>query len=75
MRELILDHCGITVRKPIPIPAGPEATVSSARAKGPRQAQADSKLAALYQDTFEAPIPSDMMRLLEKIGTLAEEDR
>jgi hypothetical protein len=33
-----------------------------------RHGRTDSKLATLYQDTLEAPIPQDMLRLLDRIG-------
>jgi hypothetical protein len=67
-RELILDHCRITVRKPSPTSSGQKSTGSEARPGRLRPSAADSKLVSLYQDTLEAPIPQDMMRLLEKIG-------
>jgi hypothetical protein len=73
-RELILDHCRILVRKSHPIFSGPESAGSAARPDRTRHSQADSKLAALYQDTFEAAIPQDMLRLLERIGTTADEE-
>ena len=33
----------------------------------PRPGDADSRLESLYQDTLDAPIPQDMIRLLEKL--------
>jgi len=68
-RELILDHCRIAVRKPSSTSSGQRGTGSEARPGRLRPSEADSKLAELYQDTLEAPIPQDMLRLLEKIGT------
>ena len=66
-RELIIDHRGIDVRKP---------NISSPRydnadRETPRQGHTDSRLALLYQDTLEAPIPQDILRLLEKLGSAA----
>lgn len=44
--------------------------------RGPtHRSRTDSKLATLYQDTLEAPIPQDMLRLLERIGAEADNDR
>jgi hypothetical protein len=68
-RELILDQRRITVRKPSSTSSGQKSTGSEARPGRLRPNEADSKLALLYQDTLEAPIPQDMLRLLEKIGT------
>jgi hypothetical protein len=73
-RELILDYCRIAVRKLHPFSTRSESAGSAARPGRTRPSQADSKLAALYQDTFEAPIPQDMLRLLEKIGAGADEE-
>jgi hypothetical protein len=56
------------VRKPNSPSLGQKSTGSEARPGRLRPSGADSKLASLYQDTLEAPIPQDMMRLLEKIG-------
>jgi hypothetical protein len=67
-RELILDHYRIAVRKPNSNTPGHTSTGSEARPSRIRQTQSDSQLAALYQDTLEAPIPQDMLRLLEKIA-------
>jgi hypothetical protein len=68
-RELILDYSRITVRKPHSPSSGQDGTGSEARPGRLRPSQSDSKLVSLYQDTLDAPIPSDMLRLLEKIGT------
>ena len=68
-RELIFDHRGIVVRKLNSSPLGHESQGPEARPARPRQGAPDSKLASLYQDTLEAPIPQDIMRLLEKLGT------
>lgn len=73
-RELILDHCRIAVRKPHHTSSGPESAGSERRGHGSRRGQPDSKLASLYQDTLEAPIPQDMLRLLEKIGSSADHE-
>jgi hypothetical protein len=62
------------VRKPNSTLTGPGNTGSEARRRRSRQNHADSKLAALYQDTLEAPIPQDMLRLLEKIGASTERE-
>jgi len=62
------------VRKPHPTSSGPDSAGAQARGHAPRQDRADSKLASLYQDTLEAPIPQDMLRLLEKIGAGPEGD-
>ena len=67
-RELMFDHCRIAVRKPSSTLSGQKGTGSEVRPGRLRPNEADSKLATLYQDTLEAPIPQDMMRLLEKIG-------
>jgi hypothetical protein len=67
-RELIHDHCRIAVRKPHSTSSGQESTGFEARPARLRPSEADSKLVALYQDTLEAPIPQDMLHLLEKIG-------
>lgn len=63
------------MRKRHPILPGSESAGSSAHPRRTRHSQADSKLAALYQDTFEAPIPQDMLRLLEEIGASADKER
>ena len=62
------------MRKPQPISSAPENTSSATRPGRTRPSQGDSKLAALYQDTFEAPIPQDMLRLLEKIDTTSDKE-
>lgn len=62
------------MRKPHHTSSGPEGARSQAGGRSSRQNHADSKLAALYQDTLEAPIPQDMLRLLEKIGGSADRD-
>jgi hypothetical protein len=67
-RELMFDHRGIVVRKLSTRSLGHENQGSEARPGHPRQSGNDSKLASLYQDTLEAPIPQDMLRLLEKLG-------
>jgi hypothetical protein len=68
LRELILDQRRIAVRKPSSISSGQKVTGSEARPGRLRPNEGDSKLASLYQDTLEAPIPQDMLSLLEKIG-------
>ena len=56
------------MRKPSSISSGQKVTGSEARPGRLRPNEGDSKLASLYQDTREAPIPQDMLSLLEKIG-------
>lgn len=74
-RELTLGRSKVIVRKPNPSPSGPQDTGSAEHRGEKRHSPADSKLAELYQDTLEAPIPSDMLRLLERIGTGGDNDR
>lgn len=56
------------MRKPSSTSSGQKGTGSEARPGRLRPNENDSRLASLYQDTLEAPIPQDMLRLLEKIG-------
>ena len=60
---------GIAVRKVTTSSAGQDSLVLEARPGRHRQSHADSRLELLYQDTLEAPIPQDMLRLLEKLGS------
>lgn len=62
------------MRKPHSTSTRPGNTGSEARGRRSRQNHGDSKLATLYQDTLEAPIPQDMLRLLEKIGASTEKE-
>jgi hypothetical protein len=70
-RELTFDHRGIAVHKRNTSSAGQEIAALEARPVRPRQGPTDTRLTALYQDTLEAPIPQDMLSLLEKLGTVA----
>ena len=74
-RELILRQSKVTVRKTRPTISEPENRGSDGHRSPTPHSRTDSKLATLYQDTLEAPIPHDMLRLLEKIGAEADEDR
>ena len=55
------------MRKPNNSSVAQDKSGSGARPERPRQPHADSRLESLYQDTLDAPIPQDMMRLLEKL--------
>lgn len=69
-RELILDNFGIVVSKPRrPLRTREDATDNSRLVPMSRDG-IDHRLARLYQGTFDAPIPQDMLRLIEKIGAL-----
>ncbi|HEX2116129.1 MAG TPA: hypothetical protein VHM01_17120 [Alphaproteobacteria bacterium] len=72
-RELIIDHRGMAVRKPNISSAGQNSADLEARPGRPRRGDTDSRLASLYQDTLEAPIPQDILRLLEKLESVARQ--
>jgi hypothetical protein len=69
-RELIQRYFRIAVRKPHSTTSGPEAAGQEARRAGSRP---DSRFASLYQDTLEAPIPQDILSLVEKLGSFGRE--
>ena len=73
-RELIFDYRGIAVRKLKIGSARQEDMSREPRPGRPCQGHTDSRLASLYQDTFEAPIPQDMLRLVEALGSAVRQN-
>lgn len=63
------------MRKPHQSSTAPGVSDSITRPGRTRRDEADSKLVQLYQDTLEAPIPQDMLSLLERIAQTADKDR
>lgn len=63
------------MRKPHHSSTGPGNDDSLTQSGRMRHGETDSKLAELYQDTLEAPIPQDMLSLLERIAETADKDR
>jgi hypothetical protein len=71
---LIFRNHGINVRK---LKRNPRIRRDDADQPWPTkdgQAGIDYRLAGLYQATLDAPIPQDMLRLVEKIGRLQESE-
>jgi hypothetical protein len=58
---------GIAVRRPTNSTLAQDRKDREARPECPRHGRNDSRLASLYQDTLDAPIPQDMIHLLEKL--------
>lgn len=67
--QLFVGNGGDTVRKPSRTSAADREAVDESGSGRRGARRTDRRLADLYQATLEEPIPDDMLRLVEMIGT------